>query len=109
MATNLIVIAALLWWRAPGKESGTLRAERLNSAVRVGVRHAVNNRLLRATLVRTVAIYPFAAAYWGLLPLIALRGGNGAERYGLLLSLVSAGSVAGLFPAPLSAAAAQPR
>jgi predicted MFS family arabinose efflux permease len=97
MATNLLVIAALVWWRAPRRETGTLRAERLNSAVRVGVRHAVNNRLLRATLMRTVAIYPFAAAYWGLLPLIALRGGDGAERYGLLLSLISAGSIAGSF------------
>ena len=97
MATNLIVIAALLWWRSPRKESPTLRAERLHSAVRVGVRHAINNRLLRATLVRTVAVYPFAAAYWGLLPLIALRGGDGAERYGLLLSLISAGSIAGSF------------
>jgi len=97
MATNLVVIAALIWWRAPSKDPGTLRAERLNSAVRVGVRHAVNNRLLRATLVRTIAIYPFAAAYWGLLPLIALRGGGGAERYGLLLSLVAAGSIFGSF------------
>ncbi len=96
-ATNFAVIAALLWWRAPRKEPVTLRAERLNSAVRVGVRHAVNNRLLRATLVRTIAIYPFAAAYWGLLPLIALRSGNGAEHYGLLLSVISAGAIAGSF------------
>ena len=97
MATNLVVIGALVWWRSPRKETGTLRAERWNSAVRVGVRHAINNRLLRATLVRTVAIYPFAAAYWGLLPLIALRGGDGAERYGFLLSLISGGSIAGSF------------
>ena len=96
-ATNLVVIAALVWWRSPRRDAGTLRAERLNSAVRVGVRHAVNNRLLRATLVRTIAVYPFAAAYWGLLPLIALRGGDGAERYGFLLSLISGGSIAGSF------------
>lgn len=96
-ATNLAVIAALLWWKAPHKEPATLRAERLNSAVRVGVRHAANNRLLRATLVRTLAIYPFAAAYWGLLPLIARRVGEGPEPYGFLLSAISAGAVAGSF------------
>jgi MFS family permease len=94
-ATNLIVIAALLWWRAPRKEPATLRAERLNSAVRVGVRHALNNRLLRATLARTLAIYPFAAAYWGLLPLIARHAGEGPEPYGLLLSAISAGAILG--------------
>ena len=70
------MIAALLWLRAPTKETASLPAERLNSAVRTGLRHAANNRLLRATLVRTLAIYPFAAAYWGLLPLIARRTGQ---------------------------------
>ncbi len=97
VAANLGVIAALLWLRAPGKETASLPAERLNSAVRVGLRHAANNRLLRATLVRTLAIYPFAAAYWGLLPLIARRTGAGAEHYGVLLSAISAGAIFGSF------------
>jgi MFS family permease len=95
VAANLGVIAALLWWRAPAKETATLPAERLNGAVRTGVRHAVNNRLLRATLVRTLAVYPFAAAYWGLMPLIARQTGQGAEHYGLLLSMISAGAILG--------------
>ena len=94
-AANVLVIAALLWRRPPRKETADLPAERLTSAVRIGVRHAFNNRFLRATLVRTLAFYPFAAAYWGLLPLIARHSGPGAERYGLLLSMVSAGAVAG--------------
>jgi predicted MFS family arabinose efflux permease len=97
VAANLGVIAALLWWQAPIRDTGSLPAERLNSAVRTGIRHAVNNRLLRATLVRTLAVYPFAAAYWGLLPLIARRSGAGAEHYGLLLSMISAGAIAGSF------------
>ena len=95
VAANLVVIAALLWWRGPCKETGSLPAERLSSAVRTGLRHAINNRLLRATLVRTLAVYPFAAAYWGLLPLIARRTGQGAEHYGLLLSMISAGAIFG--------------
>ncbi|HYA71606.1 MAG TPA: MFS transporter, partial [Roseiarcus sp.] len=61
-AANLVAIAGLLWWREPRKSAESLPAERLTSAVRTGLRHAANNPHLRATLVRTVAIYPFASA-----------------------------------------------
>jgi len=75
-----------------------LPAERLTSAVRTGFRHAANNQHLRATLVRTVAIYPFASAYLALLPLIARRQiGQGPEFYGVLLCAISAGAIAGAF------------
>jgi MFS family permease len=95
VAANLLVIAALSWWRAPSRQTASLPAERLSSALRTGLRHAANNRLLWATLARTMAIYPFTAAYWGLLPLIARRTGEGAEHYGLLLSAVSLGAIVG--------------
>ena len=95
VAANLAVIAALTWWRAPAKQRASLPAERLSSAVRTGLRHAANNRLLWATLARTMAVYPFTAAYWGLLPLIARRTGEGAEHYGLLLSASSIGAIIG--------------
>jgi predicted MFS family arabinose efflux permease len=94
-AANLGVIAALTWWRAPARRTASLPAERLTSALRTGLRHAANNRLLWATLVRTAAIYPFTAAYMGLLPLIARRTGEGAEHYGLLLSAISIGAILG--------------
>ena len=42
-----------------------------------------------------MAIYPFTAAYWGLLPLIARRTGEGAQHYGLLLSAISIGAILG--------------
>jgi predicted MFS family arabinose efflux permease len=95
IAANLAVIAALTWWRAPAKRTASLPAERLTSALRTGLRHAANNRRLWATLARTMAVYPFTAAYWGLLPLIARRTGQGAEHYGLLLSAISAGAILG--------------
>ncbi len=95
VAANLAVIGALTWWRAPPRQAASLPAERLSSALRTGLRHAVNNRLLSATLVRTIAIYPFTAAYWGLLPLIARRTGQGAEHYGILLSAISVGAILG--------------
>lgn len=97
VAANLGVIAALFWLKAPGKRTASLPAERLNSAVRVGLRHAANNRLLRATLARALAVYPFAAAYWGLLPLIARETGEGAQFYGVLLSAISVGAIVGSF------------
>ena len=97
VAANLGVIAALLWWRAPMKETASLPAERLTAAVRTGLRHAANNRRLRPTMIRTLAIYPFAAAYWELMPLIARRTGHGAEHYGMLLSMISAGAIFGSF------------
>ena len=46
IAANLAVIAALTWWRAPARQSASLPAERLSSALRTGLRHAANNRLL---------------------------------------------------------------
>ena len=95
VAANLAVIGALTWWRAPARQAASLPAERLSSALRTGLRHAVNNRRLSATLVRTIAIYPFTAAYWGLLPLIARRTGQGAEHYGILLSAISVGAILG--------------
>jgi predicted MFS family arabinose efflux permease len=95
IAANLAVIAALTWWRTPARQSAALPAERLSSALRTGLRHAANNRLLWATLARTMAVYPFTAAYWGLLPLIARRTGEGAEHYGLLLSAISIGAIVG--------------
>jgi MFS family permease len=95
VAANLAVIAALTWWRAPTRQTTSLPAERLSSALRTGLRHTANNRLLWATLARTIAIYPFTAAYWGLLPLIARRTGQGAEHYGILLSAISIGAILG--------------
>jgi MFS family permease len=95
VVANLGVIASLIWWRGPCRQTGSLPTERLNGAVRTGIRHAFNNRLLRATLVRTLAVYLFAAAYWGLLPLIARRTGEGAQHYGMLLSMISAGAIVG--------------
>ncbi|MGB7974853.1 MAG: MFS transporter [Roseiarcus sp.] len=97
VVANMGVIAALTWWRAPGRQMASLPAERLSSALRTGLRHTANNRLMGATLARTLAIYPFTAAYWGLLPLIARRTGQGAEHYGILLSAISVGAIVGSF------------
>jgi predicted MFS family arabinose efflux permease len=96
--SNLGLIAGLLWWRSPEKSAESLPAERLTSAIRTGVRHAANNRYLRATLARALAFFPFASAYWALLPLVARsQMTQGPELYGILLGAIGAGAFAASF------------
>jgi MFS family permease len=95
---NLAIIAALLWWRPKRKCSESLPTERLTSAVRTGLRYAANSRHLRATLMRALAFFPFASAYWALLPLVARdQMNNGPEVYGLLLGAIGLGAILGSF------------
>jgi predicted MFS family arabinose efflux permease len=97
-AGNIAVLAALMWWRAPRRARETLPAERLVSALRTGLRYARNNRDIDSTLIRAVAFFPFASAYWALLPLVArTQMHNGPEVYGVLLGMVGLGSILGSF------------
>jgi predicted MFS family arabinose efflux permease len=95
---NIAVLAALIWWRAPRRARESLPAERLVSALRTGLRYAMNNRDIDSTLIRAVAFFPFASAYWALLPLVArTQMNNGPEVYGLLLGMIGVGSILGSF------------
>jgi predicted MFS family arabinose efflux permease len=96
--SNLGIVGALLWWRAPEKGQRRLPVERFGHAIRTGFRHARYNPHLRATLIRGAAFFLFASAYWALLPLVArqqIAGGPGL--YGFLLGAIGAGAVAGAF------------
>ncbi len=93
---NVGLVAALLWWRAPRRARETLPAERLSSALRTGLRYAKNNRDIDSTLIRAVAFFPFASAYWALLPLVArMQMHNGPEVYGVLVGMIGVGSILG--------------
>ncbi len=95
-ASNVVIIAALIWWPKPRSASEILPAERLVSAVRAGVRHAVNNEWLRATLMRVLAFFPFASAFMALLPLLARdQISGGPQTYGVLLGAIGVGAVGG--------------
>jgi predicted MFS family arabinose efflux permease len=95
-ASTLAAIIALVWWRSPQKALESLPVERLGSALRTGVRHAANNQHLCATLVRTLAFFVFASAYWALMPLLALTQMSGGPQYfGVLLGAIGAGAIAG--------------
>jgi predicted MFS family arabinose efflux permease len=95
---DLASIAALVWWRPPRKVCASLTRVRLACAVRIGLRHGIKNKQLQATMIRTVAVYPFASAYLALLPLIARNQvGQGPQLYGVLLAIISVGAVLGSF------------
>ncbi len=96
--TSFAVLAALVWWRPPRRPPEALPAERFVMALSVGIRYARNNRDLDSTLIRALAFFPFASAYWALMPLIAReRLGDSPEFYGALMGVLGLGSIVGSF------------
>jgi MFS family permease len=100
-ASNLAIVASLLWWKPAGRAGTLLPAERFGHAMLAGVRYARHSRHLRATLIRATGFFLFTSAYWALLPLVArqqIAGGPGL--YGVLLGVIGAGAVGGAFFLP---------
>jgi MFS family permease/quinol monooxygenase YgiN len=94
------ILAVLLRWRREHHKS-TLPAERFLSAVRVGMRFVMHTRALQVVLIRGSAFFVFASATWSLFPLIVRRElGRGPEIYGLLLTCIGVGAVAGAMLLP---------
>jgi MFS family permease len=99
--SNAGVIAALLWWRSSPSATQHLPVERFFGAMRVGFRHARNNPQLMATLIRAVAFFLFASAYWALLPLVTRNQvAGGPDLYGYLLGTIGAAAVGTTFALP---------
>ncbi|MCY1707269.1 MFS transporter [Pannonibacter sp. SL95] len=98
--STLVAIAAFVWWRRPPPER-TLSPERLGPAMRTGMTYALRAPALHRVLLRALAFFLFASAYWALLPLIArdLLAAD-ATFYGLMLTFVGAGAVAGALVLP---------
>jgi MFS family permease len=94
------ILAVLLRWRREHHKS-TLPAERFLSAIRVGMRFVMHTRALQVVLIRGSAFFVFASATWSLFPLIVRRElGRGPEIYGLLLTCIGVGAVAGAMLLP---------
>jgi len=94
------VIAAVWLWRreAPARR---LPPERLGPAMGAGLRYAAASPPLKRTLARSAAFFVSASAYWALLPLYAREQlGGDAALYGLMVTAVGAGAVAGAFALP---------
>jgi len=94
------ILAVLLRWRREHHKSA-LPAERFLSAIRVGMRFVMHTPALQVVLIRGSAFFVFASATWSLFPLIVRRElGRGPEIYGLLLTCIGIGAVAGALVLP---------
>jgi len=99
--SNLGINGGLIWWHPPRQRTTRLPAERFARAIRSGLRYARYNLFLRATLLRAIAFFLFASAYWALLPLVArdqIAAGPGI--YGVLVGAIGAGAIGGVFVLP---------
>jgi MFS family permease len=92
----IAVIAALVWWRPAVPVTTQPAREAFVNAMVTGVRHVWDSAPLKATLLRVVAFFAFASAYWALLPLIARqRLDGGSQLYGVLVACIGVGAVSG--------------
>ena len=96
--SNLGVVGALWWWRAPQSRGRGLPAEGIGNAMVTGIRYARHNQHLQATMIRAVGFFLVGSAYWALLPLVARQQiAGGPELYGILLGAIGMGAVLGAF------------
>jgi MFS family permease len=99
--SNLVMIGAVLVWRVRRPAVAALPSEHIGRAMLTGLRHARYNPELRATLIRAAGFFPFGAAYWALLPMLARSQiGGGTQGYGILVGAIGAGAVGGTFVLP---------
>lgn len=94
------ILVVLARWHRPVKPQA-LPAERWFAAVRVGLRYVRYSPAFRGLLRRALAYFPWAAALWALLPLIARREmGLSAGGYGLVMGSMGLGAVLAAFMMP---------
>ena len=98
-ALNAVSFVSILyvlfrWDREPRRRSPL--DEHFIGSLRAGVRYVRQSPAMHAVLIRGFAFFVFASAVWALLPVIARdRLGQDAPGYGILLSAVGIGAVAG--------------
>lgn len=100
-ASNFGVIGGLFWWHTKPRSHYQLPAERFFASIRAGLRYGRNNPPLRTAMIRAIAFFFFASAYWALLPLVARQQiAGGPELYGILLGSIGVGAVSCAFVLP---------
>ncbi|MCK8503412.1 MFS transporter [Myxococcus fulvus] len=94
------VLLALVSWRRAKAES-TLPSEPFGTALRGGLRYAARSGDLRSVLLKSACFYAFASALPAQLAIVVRKElGAGAGTYGLLLTCIGAGAVAGAVVLP---------
>lgn len=100
VASDVLVVAALLWWRRRASTENAL-PEKFLGAFRAGLRYTRASRPLHVVLLRTVTFFVFASCLWALLPLVARNVLHGdAGFYGVLLGAVGVGAILGALVLP---------
>jgi MFS family permease len=96
----LVVIGALLAWQREAPRA-SLPKEHFLSAIRAGIGFTRASPVLRATMLRGFVFFLFAAAVWGLLPLLVRQQLRlGPEWFGLMLTAMGIGAVTAGFVLP---------
>jgi MFS family permease len=99
--TFLVLILALLAWKREPGAASRLPKEHLLSAMRAGVRFVSASPAMHAAIIRACVFFFFAAAIWGLFPLLVRdRLQLGPEAFGVLLGVVGGGAVVAGFLLP---------
>jgi len=94
------MLVVLLLWRRP-VSGGTLPAEDVIGAMRVGLRYVRHAPAMRAVLARVAGFAFPASAIFALLPVLArIEMGVDAAQYGVLLGSLGAGAIAGAVGLP---------
>jgi MFS family permease len=94
------VVVVLYRWERP-EESSVLPAERFLGAMRTGVRFVRHSPEVLAVIVRGAVFVVCASSLWALLPVVARTElGRGPTGYGLLLTALGIGAVAGAMALP---------
>jgi MFS family permease len=93
------VMAVLYRWQRPVEEP-VLPGERVLGAMRTGVRYVRHSPEVLAAIARGSVFVLCASSLWALLPVVARGLGHGAAGYGLLLTALGAGAVAGAMALP---------
>jgi MFS family permease len=92
--SNVGMLEVLRRWKPPSSSPVQPSSHSVGPAIVAGLRHACQNAQLRASLVRAVAFFFFASAYWALLPALTRQQiGGGAALYGWLLATIGASAV----------------
>lgn len=93
-----VVVVVLVRLRISPSLETPQAPEALMSALSAGLRYMRHSAVVRRALLRTALFIFPAVAVWALLPVVATGAlGLGATGYGILLSVLGAGAIAGAF------------
>lgn len=99
--SEVAILFALYFWKPAAPPAAGRRAEGFVPSMVSGLRFAAHASDLKSVLWRAAAFFPFASAYWALLPLVARdRLAGDATLFGALVAAIGAGAVAGALAMP---------